>query len=318
MKKALAVTLAILLGLLLSTAVRAEAIKKNIVPADAGWFVHVDLEQLLASRFFNHIMGTEGWDQLEKKNSQFQKKYQIDLLKDIKAITVYGMGHGEENAVACISGRIDQEHLLHLLGMEDSHKEIPYGSFTMHRWDGDEYGAFVGDTMAVIAQGEEMLKHALDVIGGKAPDITGSDSAALLNRAPAGSVVTAIAHDIPSLLGDEEDDHSAILKKAESALFHFGERGDDLFLGGELLVRTEKDADNIEQMLRGLLAMVDMYKDEIPDDIQLPEDIRITREGNRVRVNMSYPTVDAVKLIAERGRFPFRFISGMFPPFFPR
>ncbi len=318
MKKALTITFVILLGLLLSTVVRAEAIKQNIVPADASWVVHVDLEKLLTSQFFTHIMGTEGWDELERKSSTFEKRYQINLLKDIRGVTVYGMGHGEEHAVACISGRIDKEHLLHLLGMEDSHKEIPHGSFTMHSWDGDEFGAFVGDEMAIIAQGEDMLRHALDVIAGKAPNITRSESESLLSRAPGDSIVSAVAHDIPSLLGDEKDDHSAILKKAQSAVFHFREKGDDLLLGAELSVQTEKDADNIEQMLRGLLAMVDMYKDQIPKDIKIPEDIKISRAGKLVRVDISYPTADAIKLIAEKGHFPFRFIAGVFGPFLPR
>jgi hypothetical protein len=317
MKKALAITLAILLGLLLSTAVRAETLKKNLVPADASWVIHLDLEQLLSSRFFNQIMGTEGWDKVEEKNATFEKKFRINLLKDIKGVTVYGKGHDEESAVACISGRLDKDHLLRLLGMDEAHIEIPYGSFTMHNWDGEAFGAFVGNDLAVITKGEDILKHALDVISGKAADITNSEAASLIGRAPADSFVTAVARNISDLLGDEQDDHSAILKKAESALLHVAERGDDLFLGAEMSVTSPKDAENIEQMLKGLLAMVDMYKDNIPAGIKIPEDIKISRAGNYVRVEMSYPTAEAIKLIAEKGHFPFRFVAGVFPPFLP-
>jgi hypothetical protein len=318
MKKAMAITLTILvIGLLLCTGVRGESLKKNIIPADAGWVVHVDLEHLLSSRLFNHLMGTEGWDEVQKKNATFENKFRINLLKDIKAVTVHGKGHDEESAVACISGSLDKDHLLGLLGMADSHKEIPYGRFTMHNWDDDEYGAFVGDDMVLIAQSEERLKHALDVISGKSADITSSDAADLIGKAPSGSIVTAVARNISDLLGEEKDDHSAILKKAESAVLHVAEKGDNLFLGAEMAVITPKDADNVEQMLRGLLAMVDMYRDEISEDIKMPEDIKISREGNRVRVEMSYPTQEAIKLIAEKGRFPFRFIAGVFSPFLP-
>ena len=161
MKKALAITLAILFGLLLSTAIRAETLKKNLVPADASWVIHLDLEQLLSSRFFNHIIGTEGWDEVEKKNATFEKKFRINLLKDIKGVTVYGKGHDEESAVVCISGRLDKDHLLYLLGMDEAHKEIPYAGFTMHNWDGEAFGAFVGNDLAVITKGEDILKHAL-------------------------------------------------------------------------------------------------------------------------------------------------------------
>ena len=51
MKKALVITLTILLGLLLCATLRAEALKKNIVPADAGWIIHLNVEQLLSSRY---------------------------------------------------------------------------------------------------------------------------------------------------------------------------------------------------------------------------------------------------------------------------
>jgi len=317
MKKALAITMAILFGLLLSTAVRAETLKKNIVPADADWIIHLDLEQLLSSRLFNHIIGADGWDEVEKRNATFEKKFRINLLKDIKSVTVYGKGHDEESAVACISGRFDKDHLLQLLGMDEAHKEIPYADFTMHNWDGEAFGAFVGDDLAVITKSEDILKQALDVISGKAADITRSDAASLISRAPADSFVTAVARNIPDLLGDEQDDHSAILKKAESALLHVAERGDDLFLGAEMSVTSPKDAENIEQMLKGLLALVDMYKDDIPAGIKIPEDIKISRTGNNVLVEMSYPTAEAIKLIAEKGRFPFRFVAGVFFPFLP-
>ena len=317
MKKALAITLTILMALLLSTAARAEALKKNIVPADASWVIHLNLEQLLGSRFFTHMMGAKEWAEVESKNAQFAKKFRINLLKDIKAVTVYGKGHDEESAVACISGRFDMDHLLDLLGMDDEHKEIPYGNFTMHNWDGDAYGAFAGNDLVLITQTEAGLKHALDVISGKAENITGSAAGSIIARTPTDSLLTAVARNISELLGQEKDEHSAILKKAEAAMLHLTERGDDIFMGAEVSASSAKDADNIEQMLKGLRAMLDLYRDDLPAGVDIPEDINISRAGNSVRVELSYPAEKLLKLIAEKGRFPFRFMAGVFSPFLP-
>jgi hypothetical protein len=317
MKKALVITLTILLGLLLCATLRAEALKKNIVPADAGWIIHLNVEQLLGSRFFTRMMGAEEWAEVEAGNARFEKKFRINLLKDITAVTVYGKGQDEENAVACISGRFDKKHLLYLLGMDEEHKEITYGNITMHNWDGEAYGAFVGDNLVVITKSEAILKHALDVVSGSAANITGSEAGAIIARTPADSFLTAAVRNISELLDQEKDDHSAILKKAETAMLHLSERGDDLFMGAEVSVTSAKDADNIEQMLKGLLAMVDMYRDEIPAGVEIPEDIKISREGNSVRVELSYPAEKLVKLIAQKGPFPRKFVAGLFSPFLP-
>lgn len=317
MKKALTITLTILMALLLSTVARAETLKKNIVPEDASWVIHLDLEQLLGSRFFTHLMGAEEWAEVESKNAQFAKKFRINLLKDLKAVTVYGKGHDEETAVACITGRFDKDHLLDLLGMSDEHKEIPYGNYTMHNWDGDEYGAFVGNNLVVITKTEAGLKHALDVISGKAENITGSAAGDILDRTPSDSLLTAVARNISELLDREKDEHSAILKKAQAAMLHLSERGDDMVMGAEVAASSAKDANNIEQMLKGLRAMLDLYRDDLPAGIDLPEDINISRAGNSVRVEMSYPAEKLLKLIAEKGRFPFRFMAAVFSPFMP-
>ena len=317
MKKALAIALTILMVLLLSAAVRGEALKKNIVPADASWVVHVNVEQLLGSRFFTHMMGAAEWAEVESKNAQFAKKFKINLLKDIQALTVYGKGNDEESAVACIAGRFDKDHLLDLLGMSDEHKEIAYGNYTMHNWDGDEYGAFVGNNLVLITKTEAGLKHALDVISGKADNITGSAAGDIIARTPSDSMLTAVARNISELLDREKDEHSAILKKAQAAMLHLSEREDDMVMGAEVAASSAKDADNIEQMLKGLLAMLDLYRDDLPSGIDIPEDIKISRAGNSVRVELSYPAEKLIKLIAEKGRFPFRFIAGVFSPFLP-
>jgi hypothetical protein len=285
--------------------IQAEVLQKNIIPADSSWVIHVDLERFFESRFYSHMAGQEAWDHIEKQNARFVKKFKIDLLQDITAVTVFGKAKDEDTTVACLHGAFDREYLLGLLEMEESHREIAHGTYTIHNWDRREYGAFAGDRMALLGKSETALKDALDVISGKAADITQSDSAALIGRIPTDSFLTAMAHKISALTKGPK--MPRLLKKAESAMIHISEKGKDMLFGAEMTASTPEDADNIEQIIRGLMALGDMHREDLPADIHIPEDIKITRSGKNVRMEMSYPTEDLIALISAKGRFPFGF-----------
>ncbi len=304
MKKALIIATVILLSLLMYSLLQAEALQKNIIPADATWVVHIDVERIFSSRFYTRIAGQEGWDKIEKQNARFVKKFKINLLEDITAVTVFGKGKDEDTTVACLYGKFNREYLLGLLEMEDSHQEIAHGKFTIHNWDDREYGAFAGDRMVLLGKNESALKESLDVISGEADDITKSRSAALFGSVPTDSLLAGIAHNLSSLTTGPK--MPRLFRKAESAMFHVSEKGKDMLFGAEMSTASPEDADNIEQIIKGLMALVDMHREDVPEGVHVPEDIKITKSGNNIRMEMSYPTEDLIKLIAGKGRFPFK------------
>jgi hypothetical protein len=295
MKKALIIVLAVLFGLMLSSQALAATLQKNIVPADAAWVIHLNLEQVLSSRLFEQIRQNEKWDRMLAERTRFTKKFRVDPLKDIRGITVYGMGHDEKQAVACITGAFDKTHLLGLLEFDDRHQEIPYGNAIIHNWDRHEYAAFVGENMLILGKSEDILKAALDVISGAKPDITGSEAGASLNQVPGDSLFTGFAHNISALITGQGA--PAVFRKAETALLHVREQGSDMILQAEMGVGSPQDADNIEQILKGLLAMVDMYREEIPAGIHVPEDVQISKTGTSVRVQIAYPSMELMQFL---------------------
>ncbi len=185
MKKAMIIALTVILGIFLSLNLQAETLPRTLIPSDANWVLHLDMDRLLSSDLFNMIMGEKGWDTIKKRNIRFAKKFRINLLEDIKGVTVYGQGRDENKAVACISGRFDQNHLLSLLSLDDNHREIAYGAHIVHSWSSGEYGAFVGENMAILSESEDSIKHALDVIAGKAKNINQSEGGGPIRQAPA-------------------------------------------------------------------------------------------------------------------------------------
>jgi hypothetical protein len=79
--------------------VQAGPFPKKIIPADAEWTVHMNLSRFTATRLYDLLMKEEEAGKIVKKSETFQKKFKIDVFKDIKDITIYGLEKGEKNAV---------------------------------------------------------------------------------------------------------------------------------------------------------------------------------------------------------------------------
>ncbi len=288
MKKAIVILVTILLAVFFCCQLMAATIQKSIVPAEAAWMIHFDLEKFSSTQIGEYLLSEEGSSGLKKKNAQFRKKYQIDLLKDIDGITVFGLGAGEEKLVASLRGNFNKNYLLGLLAEEDSHREIPYGKYTIHNWDSDEYGVFADENLVLMGPDEDALKLALDVIAGKKANISSSPMNDYLKEIPSDAFFSAFVNDISSLAKGASK--VFIIKKTESASFSLMEKGENLNLRLNFSAKTLEDAKNMENVIRGLIALVNMQLDEKKMGIQVPEDMKIETEGKKVRMEMNYPT----------------------------
>jgi hypothetical protein len=288
MKKAVIIMVTIILALFFCCELMATNLQKSIIPAEASWVIHFDLEKFASSQIGNHLLTEQDALGLEHKNAQFKKKYQIDLLEDIDGITVFGFGKGEENIVACLQGNLNRDHLLELLGAEESHKEIPYGKYTIHNWDGDEYGVFASERLALMSPNEESLKLALDVIAGKKANIGSSPMNDYIKDIPSNAFLAALANDISSLAGNKSK--VFIIKKTESAMFSLAEIKENFNIRLNFTVKTLEDAQNMENVLRGLISLANMQLEEMKTGFKVPEDIVIATKGKKVYVEMNYPS----------------------------
>lgn len=215
MKKAVVLFLTVLLVFIFCSELKASSLQKSIVPAEALWVIHVDLIKFKASRLGDIVLNEINALGLKDKIGHFQKQFKMDLLNDIDGVTAIGLGKDEKDMVVCLKGNFNQEYLLGLLGMEDSHQEIPYGKYTLHNWDSDEFGAFVDNDLTLIAQSKNALIRVLDVISGKKADISSSSLMAYLKKVPSNAFVSAMVKDI-SAIAEEETDVFVFKKQPQS------------------------------------------------------------------------------------------------------
>lgn len=287
MKKAVVIMVTVILAMFFCCELLAVNIQKSIIPAEASWVIHFDMEKFASTQIGNHLLSEEDVLGVGKKNDKFFKKYRIDIEKDIDDITVFGFGSGEENIVACLRGNFDRDHLLGLLGAEESHKEIPYGQYTIHNWDRDEYGVFATEDLVLMGPSEEAIKSTLDVIAGKKANISRSPMNDYIEEIPSNAFMAALAKDISSLA--EKESKIFVIKKTESAMFSLAEIKDNFNIRLNFTVKTLEDAQNMENVLRGLISLANMQLEEMKTKFKVPDDIVIATKGKKVYVEVNYP-----------------------------
>ena len=300
MKKAVIIMVTVILAMFFCCELLAANLQKSIIPAEASWMIHFDLEKFAATQIGNELLNEKDILGVGKRNAQFKKKYQIDLREDIDGLTVFGLSGGEERIVACLHGKLNRDYLLGLLEEEESHVEIPYGKYTIHNWDDDEFGTFVNGNLTLIGPSEEVIKLTLDVIDGKKANITSSSMNDYIKEIPSNAFFAGIANDIASLA--EGKSKVFIIKKTESAMFSLAEIKDNFNIRLNFTVKTLEDAQNMENVLRGLISLANMQLEEMKTGFKVPEDIAIATKGKKVYVEMNYPSKALIDIALGRSK----------------
>jgi hypothetical protein len=301
MKKAVIIMVTVILAMFFCCELMAATLQKTIIPVEASWVIHFDLEKFAATQIGNYMLNEQDALGFGKKNSRFKEKYRIDLLEDIDGITVFGFGKGEKNIVACLQGNLNQDYLLELLGAEETHKEIPHGKYTIHNWDRNEYGVFASDKLALIGPNQDMIKLTLDVIAGKKANISSSPMNDYINEIPSNAFMAAMARDISSLA--EGKSKVFIIKKTESAMFSLAEIKENFNIRLNFTVKTLEDAQNMENVLRGLISLANMQLEEMKTGFKVPEDIVIATKGKKVFMEMNYPSKALLDIALGKTKF---------------
>jgi hypothetical protein len=301
MKKTIIILVTLLLALLLCSQARASVLQKSIVPASSGWVLHFDMEKFTATSLYEQIVNDECTQSIRKKQAQFSKIFKIDFFKDITGITIYGAGE-KKDAVVCFTGNFDKAHLLGLLELEESYQKLPYGEFIIHDWERSKFGVFANDHLVLLAENEEAIKTGLDVIAGKKENITSSALKPYLEKIPPDAFLVGLVDNISSLA--KKRAKPVILKKIDRALFTAMEAKEKMALELNFSTESPQDAERMEQIIKGLIAMADMHLEETESKSMLPEDMKVSVEGNKVLIGLIYPVQDLVDILSKRKRLP--------------
>ena len=300
MKKIIILIAVLALVLVFTTNIRAETFQASIVPADAQWVIHLDIAKFKSTLLGDLLLKEKDIAGLLGINREFQKETKINLLKDISGITIYGGGKDESTIVVCLSGKFDRKYLLGLLEDEDSHRTIKHGQYTIHRWDHHDYGAFVGENLVLIGRDRGMMEKALDVIsGGK--NISSVSLGAYFKKASKEVFATIAASNVSLLM--EGRSKPKFLKNISSGFLTASEENTNFNLQLTVGADSQKDAANLEQVIKGFVALGKMYVEEIGDLSSLLENLTIIVQKDQVQVQLIYPSEELFDILSDSGKF---------------
>ncbi len=282
----------------------ANSFDKSLVPADAQWVLHVDmslykqtqLKKLMAEKNIPFLMENEADD--------FFKETNIKLQEDITSFTIFGTKKGEKDVVLVCTGNFDGSRLLAYIAKKQSLKKERYNRFDIHEAGQRHFLVFPGKNLFFYSSNHEALKKALDVLDRKKKDISAATLMNYINMIPANAFLMAAANDVSAIDGPSSR-AGAILANTGMATFMVMEKNTSLQLNILLNTLNTQTAQNIEQIIKGLIAVGSMQKQAGKQNgkeelFKLLNAIKINKDGNTLRLSLDYPTAALVELMAKK------------------
>lgn len=237
--------------------VQAAPFDSKLVPADAKWVLHVDMD---AAR------GTRTWDTI-KEHLEHDANYQSKLAEvktltgmqfpqDLHDVTLFGASAQEEAGVVLIHAKIDKEKTMTALQLNSAYGSQPFGEYQVVTWDDKGkkmFGAFHDESTVIIGRSAENIQGALKTMDAKAPSIeTGS---ALTAGGKPQLLLYVAAKGLPELKQNGQP-RSPIIADLENAWISLSEKGEDALLQASVMSKTAEAAEQMRTALEGIKAMV--------------------------------------------------------------
>jgi hypothetical protein len=295
-----ALCLALALGLVASPAAARPSEQMAIVPAEAQWALFVDVQKLVSSSTFKALGGEGKWAKVKDKTDEKLAKLRIDPMKDLKGVTVFGLGKEDEDAVVAISGKFDKAHLISLIKAETTHQEIAFGKYTIYKWDDDELGVFAADDLVILGENEKAIQSALETLEGRSRDTVPPLLSRVMKDSPNALVVFGV-NNVPRLIG--EHDSPVILSKMKGAEGAIEESGENLKLDLSILAESAQVAKDVEQAIRGLMAIANLQLKESEAQAFI-DAVQIAVDGQNVRIKAAYPMSKLLGLVKSKTKDP--------------
>ncbi|MBN2265498.1 MAG: hypothetical protein JW775_06765, partial [Candidatus Aminicenantes bacterium] len=138
----------ILVTLAVFMAVPASAgpIPSSLVPEGARWIVHLDMEKFVGTSLYGYL---EKEDAFRIKSRDIDRWLKMDIARDVKSLTVFGLGPGDNDIVFAVSGKLDKAGIVAMVEADKDHQAAAYGAYTLYSSGSDEHSAFVNDSLIV-------------------------------------------------------------------------------------------------------------------------------------------------------------------------
>lgn len=299
MKLTRIVPAAVLLTVALNSAFAA-SFDAGQVSADARWVAHLDAGTLKQTVLGRYVVAQMATREANRKFEAFKAIFQFDPREDLESVTLYGMGRAKEGGVALLQGRFNTDQLVTLIKGNENYDSEVHGSRIVHSWIDEKkpnkrkYGCIVRNDQVLVGDSEKLVKHAVDVLEGRARTMTDGQSLPGLADAAKSTffIGSADMTKMPNV-----DPKAAILKKNEAVSLSFSETAGRL---NGLLRMVAKDAETataVHSIGQGLVSLTVLDENQEPEVVKLAQSMQLAVSGKEVSVRLDYAADEAIKLL---------------------
>ncbi len=284
----------------------SDELKRERLPADVDFVVHIDLDGLKQTQLWKHVL--EKGEDLDlddvgidiEELDGIRDEFGIDPLTDVRAVTLYKVEQEEDPTVVLFSSTTKVDEALVKLKTERGYRAVTSSGIELHTWgehhsgkgqDDDEERMFAyihaagAERVVVLASNEASAVRAARVLRGEDP--SHASAGMLLTLAPAkGSFLYLAAAEIPHL--DEFTPASQVLGLAQGIQVDLGEAGG--FLRAHMGVNTgsAEDALNISNVLNGLISLARLAGGEMKELLEVLTGIRLSTRGSALEMDFEF------------------------------
>ncbi|MBI5723459.1 MAG: hypothetical protein HZA50_05835 [Planctomycetes bacterium] len=288
---------------------------KALIPDAASWVAHLDVEAMMATKTFKALAGMAGFamqppamDENGKNASSSPLDPIMGMLKDLKAVTFYGLTGGEAQPVVIVRGKLDKSTIMAMIGLADDKPAEMYGnrkiflSSNKDRPSESFYICFYDDNTMIGCQNVASLRSAMDLADGSGKPLAKDNVLSEMLTFDKGMVAIIAAKDIDGyarLIRKESPEAAAVLAKIKNICLRIGEKGESICASASVFATAQEHAANIEQVLKGLVAMGELASDGDKGLALIMKLLKptISREGTRVDVEVKASLTEIILVL---------------------
>ncbi|MEQ1894694.1 MAG: hypothetical protein ABL998_19300 [Planctomycetota bacterium] len=291
------------LPLLFASGSIGDQLRKDRLPADVDFVMHLDLEGFKATELWKLAQKDGDFHAEFDELKEVEERFGLNPLTDVRAITLYKVEKEEDPTVVLLSTSAKVDAALEKLRGEAGYRRLSEGKIELHTWkernqDDENVFAYLhgsGDErVVVLASKRESALHAARVLRGE--DVSLARSGTGLTVAPAsGSFLYMSAASLSAL--DEFAPASQVLGLAQGLQFDVGEAGGLLQAHMGLAAADADKAFHLSNTVNGFISLAYLAGQELGDVLELLSGLKVRAQGANVTMDFEFELDRLVEIL---------------------
>lgn len=298
------------LGLaILPLAVARADLDTTIVPADSRWVVSLDLDSVRASQLGQEVLALIELPEFGRSDVASLRPDPQKILATVSSATAYGINFSKDpkqmDGVLILRGTADLRKLAEAYIAQatvtapdaiQTLKDLPFEAYQLQN---NVTVGFPKEPIVMVSQSKEQLVKALEIFRHHKGSLARSESplTALLPKPGNASLVAACIVPAGNELAAGEGPQARVLQMANAGSLAVATDEQNTTAQISLAANSPELAEKLQKIIQGVAAMASLAE---TDDKQLGEFLRsvnVAREGNRVSLQLAYPTDGIVRMV---------------------